>query len=271
MKIFTMKKTAIILTAIIATIALNTNAQVSQERQVGDFSGIHQSTFADVYITAGDRTTVLVKADEDVIDRLITEVDNGILKIRSEGNMRNVKIFEVHITMKRIELIKNSGSGNIICKGGLPGNDVKITINGSGDLDANLQAKNLELSISGSGDVDLTGVRGDFDLSVSGSGDVEAEELQLENCKISIQGSGDVKLKGATANLIARQNGSGDVNAYALKAVDVEVKNSGSGDIVVQAVNSLSAMLNGSGDLTYHGAAEKVNVVSNGSGEIYRK
>ena len=56
-----------------------------------------------------------------------------------------------------------------------------------------------------------------------------------------------------------------------MKAVNVEVKNSGSGDIVVQVINNLSAMLNGSGDLTYHGTPEKVNVVSNGSGEIYRK
>ena len=119
--------------------------------------------------------------------------------------------------------------------------------------------------------MELTGVRGDFNLSVSGSGDVEAGELQLENCKVSIQGSGDVRLKGATANLLVKQNGSGDVNTYGLKAVDVDVNNGGSGDIVVQAVNSIRAIINGSGDLTYHGSPEKVDVMANGSGEIYRK
>jgi preprotein translocase subunit SecG len=267
----TMKRITAILTGIILIGSLNLHAQISQERQVGDFTGIHQSTSADVFISNGDRNMVTVKADEHAIDKLTTKVKNGILYIEVEGSIRNARTLEVYITMKRIDYIKNSGSGNIRCSGGIPGNDVKISINGSGDLEANLEANNMEINISGSGDVELLGVRGDFNLSVSGSGDVEAGELQLENCKVSIQGSGDVRLKGATANLLVKQNGSGDVNAYGLKAVAVDVNNSGSGDIVVQAANSLRAMINGSGDLTYHGAPEKVDVMANGSGEIYRK
>lgn len=266
-----MKRITTILIGTILLVSINLNAQVSQERQVGDFTGIHQSTSADVFISSGNSNTITVKADEHAIDKLITKVENGILYIDTEKGLRNVRTLEVHLTMKRIDYIKNSGSGDIKCMGGLAGNDIKVSINGSGDLDADLEAKNMEIRISGSGDVELSGVRGNFDLSVSGSGDVEAEELQLESCKVSIQGSGDVRLKGATAKLLVKQNGSGDVNAYGLKAVDVEVNNSGSGDIVLQAVNSLRAVINGSGDLTYHGAPETVDVMSNGSGEIYRK
>lgn len=266
-----MKSFTIILSGIVLIFSLNMQAQISQERKVGDFTGILQSTSADVFITNGNENTVKVKADEHVIDKLTTNVENGILQIGTEGSLRNIRTLEVYITMKRLDYIKNSGSGNISCRGGLPGNDVKISINGSGDLEADMEAKNMEISISGSGDVELSGVRGDFNLSVSGSGDVEAENLQLENCNVTIQGSGDVQLKGATAELLIKQNGSGDVNAYALKAVDVKVVNSGSGDIVVQAVNSLHAMIDGSGDLTYHGSPENVDVISEGSGEIYRK
>jgi len=266
-----MKSFTIILTGIVLMLSLSMQAQISQERQVGDFTGIHQSTSADVFITSGNENTIEVKADQHVIDKLTTKVENGILLIGTEGNFRNVRTLEVYITMKRLDYIKNSGSGDISCRGNMPGNDVKISINGSGDMEADLEAKNMEISISGSGDVELSGVRGNFSLSVSGSGDVEAEALQLENCKVSIQGSGDVRLKGATSHLLVKQNGSGDLNTYGLKAVDVEVNNSGSGDVVVSVVNSLSAMINGSGDLTYHGAPEKVDVMANGSGEIYRK
>ena len=266
-----MKKIITIIAAITFIASLNTLAQVTQERSVSSFSGIHQSTSADVYITYGEANTVTVKADEDVIDKLTTTVEKGILHIDTKGTIRNVKVMDVYITMKSIDFIKNSGSGNISCKGKLAGNDVKISINGSGDLTAELDAKNMEIGISGSGDVEVSGVRGKFQLSVSGSGDVEASELQLEECGIIIQGSGDVKLKGATASLTVKQNGSGDINAYGLKAVDVVVHNSGSGDIVMQVVNSLTAILNGSGDITYHGSPEKVDVISNGSGEVYRK
>lgn len=266
-----MKNFTTILTGLVLIFSLNMQAQISQERQVGNFTGIHQSTSADVFITSGNENMVKVKADEHIVDKLTTKVENGILLIGTEGNLRNVRVLEVYITMKRIDYIKNSGSGNISCRGDMPGNDVEISINGSGDLEADLKAKNMEISISGSGDVELSGVRGDFSLSVSGSGDVEAGDLQLDNCNVTIQGSGDVQLIGATADFLVKQNGSGDLNAYALKAVNVKVVNSGSGDIVVQAANSLHAMIDGSGDLTYHGAPEKVDVMSNGSGEIYRK
>ena len=266
-----MKSLTLILSGIIAVLTLNLEAQVTQQRQLGEFTGIQQETFADVYISPGDKTTVMVKADEDVIDRLITKVEDGVLKISSKGNFRMVKVFEVHVTMSKLDMIKNTGSGDIKCFDGLPGNDVFISISGSGDLDADLLAKNLKLNVNGSGDVDLSGVKGDLNVSVSGSGDLEVEELQLENCTMSLSGSGDAELNGSAVSLTVVQNGSGDLNARGLKSVDVEVKNTGSGDCSVQAINNLSAFLNGSGDLYYYGVPEKIKVVANGSGKVYKR
>jgi len=266
-----MKKLIFALTGIILFFSANVSAQSIQKRQLDEFTGIHQETFADVYISQGDQTTVTVKADKDVIDRLITKVDHGVLTITSKGNFRNVNAFEVHVTMSRIDLIKNTGSGDIYFLASLPGNDVVIDITGSGNLSAELQAKNLKLDINGSGDVDLSGVRGDFSVSVSGSGDLKAENLQLENCDVLSTGSGDMELEGSAVSLTVVQNGSGDLDARELKAVNVKVNNTGPGDCSIYAVNNLLVSLNGSGDLVYYGAPEKMSIVTNGSGEVYKR
>ena len=247
-------------------------AQVAtQERQTGTFSSIRQSTFADVYISYGEKHAVTVKADADIIDRIITRVEDGVLTITSKGNFRNVHILDVYVTMPKLDKLINTGSGDIECKGPVKGKNMKISIVGSGDLNADLDAVNLELKITGSGDVNLSGVRGAFQLSLTGSGDVVASDLQLDTCAIYMAGSGDVKLKGKAANLITKIVGSGDLNAYGLTAVNVNAKSSGSGDIVVSVVERIDAALNGSGDLTYYGAPGYVNVISNGSGDVYRK
>lgn len=244
----------------------------TQERKVGSFTSIHQHTSADIYITKGEAGVVTVKADEDAIDNLKTEVRDGVLHIESTSNgWRNVRVMEVHITMPTIENLKNSGSGDISIEGSIPGTNMYIGISGSGDLKADLDATNLELKISGSGDAMLAGVQGDFTVSISGSGDLSAEELKLDNCNLYGTGSGDLKLKGKAANLTAQISGSGDINAYGLTAVEVKVKCNGSGDVMVQAVEKITAQLNGSGDLTYYGSPEYVDVESNGSGEAYRK
>lgn len=270
MKNFKIRKLSIVLLTLVIAIGLNAQVQ-TQERNVGSFDGINQTISADVFITQGSPQKVLVKADADVINLITTEVENGILRIGSQKSFRSVDVLEVYITMPDLSRINNSGSGDIKVDGDLKGTDVGIDISGSGDLNARLDATNLELKISGSGDVNLSGVRGNFSVSISGSGDVEAENLQLENCTLVSFGSGDIQLKGKAAKLTSKQSGSGDLNAYGLVAVNAILKSNGSGDVVVQVVERLEATLNGSGDLTYYGSPDYVDVESNGSGEVYRK
>ncbi len=257
---------------LVLSTAMPLAAQVAtQERQVAPFSSIRQTTFADVYISYGENHSVTVKADSDIIDRIITRVENGVLTITSKGNFRNVHVLDVYVTMPRLDKLMNTGSGDIECKGALKGKNVEISISGSGDLRADLDAVNLEMKITGSGDVNLSGVRGIFQLTITGSGDVNASGLQLDTCAVYISGSGDVKLKGKAANLITKTVGSGDMNAFGMTAVNVNAKSNGSGDIIVSVVERIEAMLNGSGDLVYYGSPAYVNVVSNGSGDVYRK
>jgi hypothetical protein len=271
MKTLVIKSTAI--TSFLLFLAFMVNAQVAeQNREIGEFTGIHQTTSADVYISRGDTYTVRVKADEDIIDKLTTEVRDGVLHIGTEkGGWRNVRVMEVYITMPRLDVLKNSGSGDISVKGDMPGNNLEIGINGSGDLDAAFDVKNIEINISGSGDVSFSGVRGNMNVKISGSGDIDGKELVLDECTITGYGSGDLEISGKAAVFIANISGSGDVNAYRLTAADVTVKCNGSGDVVVHAAEKVKAMLNGSGDLTYYGSPEYVDVEANGSGEVYRR
>jgi len=271
MKRNSLKITGLLL-AVTVFLTFTVQSQSTQERNVGSFTSISQETSADVYISNGPVGMVKVRADEDAIDKLKTEVRNGVLYIESTNNgWRNVRTMEVHITMPTIEKIKNSGSGDFTIDGDIPGNNVYIGISGSGDMQAELNATNLEIKISGSGDVSLSGVKGDLTIGISGSGDVYAENLKLDNCNLKGSGSGDVKLKGKAASFVASVMGSGDINAYGLTAVEAQVKCNGSGDVAIQVVERVSATLNGSGDLTYYGSPEYVDVESNGSGEVYRK
>jgi hypothetical protein len=263
---------AVAMIVMVAFIGSLTAQVATQNRETGSFSGIHNKTSADVFVKQGDAVSVMVKADEEAIDKLTTTVEDGTLVISSKNNgWRNVRVMEVHVTMPRLDMVKNTGSGNLTTEGTFPGNNVYVGIDGSGDVDLSLEAKNLEMKINGSGDVKLSGVRGELHVGINGSGDVLAENLQLELCEVGIRGSGDVKLKGSAAKLILKQSGSGDVNAYALTSAEVIAKSYGSGDAIVQAAERIEATLNGSGDLSYYGSPEYVDVEARGSGEAYRK
>ncbi len=243
----------------------------SEVRDVGKFTSIKLTCSADLFITQGNNS-VTVKADDNLIKYIGTEVENGTLKISTKGRgFRSVKTLEVHISVPDIEKISSSGSGDIRFNDVFTANDMYISQSGSGDLDGDFKARNLELKITGSGDCDISGVMGMFKISISGSGDVDAEDLKLEECYVKNSGSGDITLKGKTNVLTVSQNGSGNLNAYNLTAINATVTNSGSSDITLNVVEKLQVTLNGSGDLTYRGNPEKVDVRSHGSGEVYRR
>ena len=244
---------------------------ISVDRNTGDFTGVKLTCSADLYISQGS-TAVTVRADDNIVDKVETTVENGTLVISVKGRgFRSISVLEVYITTPDLTKIKNSGSGDITFKNTFRANDLFIGINGSGDLDAKFDVRNLELKVSGSGDTELTGVRGIFKVSNSGSGDLDAEGLKLEECYIKNSGSGDMELEGKTNNLTATINGSGDLDGYNLTSVNATISNSGSSDVTVNVVEELQVVLNGSGDLTYRGNPTKVDVRSNGSGDVYRK
>jgi len=244
---------------------------VTHDRQAPGFSGIEISCSADVYVKQGVTQAVKVKADENLLDLIKTDVHGDILEIDIDGGIKNAKTLEVYVTVVNLENIIINGSGNIKTEGLIKGMAMDIDINGSGDVKMELDVKNLQTSINGSGDVELTGVTGEFKLKVAGSGDFTADQLRLTNANINVQGSGDIKLSGSAEKVIIEQSASGDVNLYSLNAVDVDARTNGSGDVVVSVSGNLKVRLGGSGDLTYNGTPKSVDVSSSGSGEVYHR
>jgi len=244
---------------------------VKQDRQVGDFSTIKILGSADVIIKQGDKTTVQVNADDNLLENIITKVKNDALIVETQGSIRKYRKFEVHVTMGRLDGVEINGSGDVSSNGIIRGNHLTISINGSGDVEMELDYKGLEAQINGSGDIEISGITGDLDLRIMGSGDFEATNLRLNNCSVKVYGSGDISMNGSASSVFVELSASGDVNLYNLSAQDVEVRSNGSGDVIVSVSGTLKARLLGSGDLTYRGNPTSVDVSSQGSGSVYKK
>jgi len=242
-----------------------------QTRALSGFNAISSTGSVDVFVKQGNSYSVVVRADGNLLNYIKTEVRNNTLVISVTKNIWHVKTMEIHITMKTLQKVELSGSGDFYSKSPFSVQNLQFVLSGSGDAKAALEAKNVHIKVRGSGDVEVSGIRGKLGIDVNGSGDVEAYGLQLESCSLNVLGSGDVKLKGRTAQLTARVLGSGDLEAGGLAAVSVSVSNTGSGDMTIHAIDKLEATLAGSGDLGYTGNPAILKVTASGSGEVYQK
>jgi hypothetical protein len=216
------------------TINLNTSEIV--DRHLSGFNAINLAGPFDVRITQGPTESVKVEAPADVMDRILTEVSGGVLKIYTKheyfhwgdlfGNHRKILVY---VTIKDVNSINITGSGDAFFKDGVTANSLKLSISGSGDMTGKVDAKILESSITGSGDMKLSGRAENSTVKVVGSGDFTARNLLTVNSSVRVSGSGDAEIN-ASEKVDAAVNGSGDVH-YTGAARNVSSSKSGSGDI----------------------------------------
>lgn len=207
----------------------------SVTRTVEAFTGISSEGSWNVEITEGTPGTVTLKGDENLLPYIETTVKNGVLSIKSKGevNLRSNSKITVEVTMNQINSLKLSGSGGINGKGG-------FTSDG-----------NTDIAVSGSGNLNL-----DFDT--------------FKDLTVQVSGSGNIRLNGNTRSMHAHVSGSGNIDCRDTRANDLTAMVSGSGNIKVHADKSINAVISGSGDIFYTGNPENIAKVVSGSGRVIK-
>jgi hypothetical protein len=217
---------------------------VTVDRHVSDFNSLHISGPFDVFIIQGTTESLKLDAPKEILDRIVTVVNNRELKISNKHDnwgwsekswwsdkswWRHNKKIVVHVTVKDLNSIKLSGSGSALFEEGLSASSLKLMVRGSGNMQGKVDVKKLESHISGSGNIKLSGTAESSSISVTGSGNFTAPELITSNSAVHLSGSGGAKIN-ANDKVDAAISGSGGVS-YTGTAKIVNSKKSGSGSI----------------------------------------
>jgi len=205
---------------------------ITETRAVNqDFNGITASRGLDVYISQGNDYGISVEADENLHDIIVTEVENGILKISTTENIRKSKAQKVMVSTKNLEFIKATSGSDVYSEGTISAVNLKLEANSGADLDVDIETENLTCSSS------------------SGS---------------------DIRVRGNTINLKARATSGSDINAKSLKAEISDVEANSGSDIFVYTSKELTANASSGGDVHYYGNPEKVKKSDGVSGSVIK-
>jgi hypothetical protein len=207
---------------------------VSESRNLKEFTGIKNSGSIDVEVIHEERQMVKVVADDNILEYVITKVENGVLNIYLKNNLsfRSINV-TVYVSSPSIQQLLVSGSGTITSKNLLKDEDkIELKVSGSGEIEANLDAPSIVANVSGSGKILLRGRTKNFSSTVSGSGDLDCEKLLAENTAVKVSGSGNANVF-ASVNLDAKVSGSGNI-FYSGNPTSPQIHKSGSGSIQAQ-------------------------------------
>ena len=182
---------------------------VSEEREVISFSRISSEGVIDMEITQGDSQFIEITADDNVIDRVRTKVNNGELSLYLDGDsFKNIQVRAV-LRVKSLTAIRNIGTGDISARDFNGNENFNLYNSGTGNIELTGSATSLTLENEGTGTISAFGfpVR-QADLTLIGSGDCEVH--CTESMNVFIDGSGNVYYKGNPSIQISVE-GSGEV------------------------------------------------------------
>lgn len=251
-------------------------AQIKETRSVEPFTKLSFRVPGKLILKQGSPQSVVLSGDKETLEKIETEVSGSRLSIGHaekwnwrNWNWRDENKITVYITVKDIEAISVSGSGDLLSDGKINSQDMELKVSGSGSLTIELDAKGeLTADVSGSGNMEVNGNCRDFESSVSGSGKIKATTTITGKADVAVSGSGKVEMSGTANQIKTHISGSGKVLASNLEVSKCEVRISGSGDVEINVKDSLDANISGSGSVTYKGNPNQVNSHSSGSGKV---
>lgn len=192
-----------------ATVKIGSGNRVTEKRDLADFTRFEMFGSASVTIELGQRQSVTLELDDNLLPLITTDVRNSTLGVgRSEpyfssGGLRMV-----------IQVLDLSHT----------------SLFGSGGIDVtNISRVSFEAVINGAGTITCEGKVDRVKAEIDGSGTIDAFRLSSKSAYAVINGSGEIKIY-ASDSLVAVISGVGDIR-YKGKPSHVEKFIEGVGSI----------------------------------------
>jgi len=184
----------------------------SQTRELAPFEAVELAGSNEVSIRVGGEQSVVVHADDNLLDRVTTRVGDGKLVIGNEGGgftTRNP--IRVDVVVPAVGELALSGSGTIDAEG-IDVDELTVVLSGSGVVSANGRARRLDVKLNGSGDAKLQGVVArEAHAKLSGTGRIAVNAT--ESLVASVPGTGSIEYSGNPPQVRKSVDGVGSVSA----------------------------------------------------------
>ncbi len=181
----------------------------TENREVRDFKAIDVSGVFQVEVVAQKDFSVQVEADDNLLEFIRTEVNDGVLEISTTKRIKSSNGLKVRISAPDIEKLEVSGVAKVNVS------DLKNPV--------------FHVDTSGASKIELAGVTDKLEIEVSGAAQIEAENLKARAATVDSSGASKINIF-ATESVRADASGASKIT-YAGGATDVVKKTSGASSV----------------------------------------
>jgi len=175
---------------------------ITKDISVKSFDELDASGVFNLQLSQGDKETLRIEADDNLMDLFIVENEGSTLKIKMKknSNFNSKKQLKVYVTFKTLK-------------------SMNLGMVGGTSSDEKLKFADLKLKNQSVGSVSLN---------------MTLQTLNMEN-----QSVGSVKLEGSAENAVVKNNSVGSINAGNFVVQKMDIENNGVGSATVNAEKEL--------------------------------
>lgn len=206
--------------------------ELTSNPDVKNFHGLAIQGPIQVFVKLGNKESLRMEADEEVLASLVMEVRGNILVIRPKPSITSwAKKYEdkkivAYVTAKTLTSLTMSGNSSIEVSGTINAEELTTTLSGSGRVSATVDVDKLTSVISGSGHLDIKGRAERADITMSGESRFAGKNLKVDVLNTRMSGAGRVDIH-ADQQIDALISGSAQVNYSGNASVKKRVIGSG--------------------------------------------
>jgi len=208
------------------------NGNVKEEsRTVGEFHAVSLSSGIMAIATLGEKGSLKIEADENLLALVETAVQDGILVIRTKESVRPSKPIKATIVATKIDSVQATGGSRLST---------------------------------------MASAVPRFLANASGGSNVTVEGLAADDVAAESAGGAALKLAGRAKKLSAVCSGGAKIQAYELPLESAQADASGGARIEIAVTNEVAGHASGGASIHLKGAPAKVAVKTSGGARVVR-
>lgn len=157
-----------------------------------DFTGFSRVDLGSAFvgeIKRGDGWSVVVSADDNIMERISVTMEEQTLRVRTTGFMINASRLRVDISMPTIEALAVGGASHTTIDGFARVPAFALLLAGASQVKGEISADALTVQPSGASKVELRGAGGTLSISSSGASHASLAGLPVESATVNLSGA----------------------------------------------------------------------------------
>jgi len=184
---------------------------VSENRSTNsEFNQITAQEGIRVYVTQAKEYDIKVEADENIIDLIGTEINNGRLKIHAIENIgRATK--KVYVSLPEIALLKSTSGAHLDSENKIESDELVIDGSSGANINLMVSANQIEIDASSGANLNIKGEADKTNIDASSGGNINARDLETKHCDADASSGGNLSIH-VSKNLIADASSGGNIS-----------------------------------------------------------